>query len=193
MKHSPSRTRVSRAFIRTLGLAAVVALALSASGCDKEVQRLESKNEGTRVALDNLFYQIQISRMLNPKDVEDSYYLRGQPTPAKGDSYFGVFVYVVNETKEQRILPAPESGMKIVTASGDEYKPLPLRAPGWGYEPSPLGKGAVLPIPNTPAYVGPIRGALVLFRIPQKSLDSRPLEFEIKGRGGKTATTTLDV
>jgi hypothetical protein len=193
MKHSPSSSRVSRAFLRTFGLAALVALALSASGCDKEVQRLESKNEGTRVALDNLFYQIQISRMLNPKDVEDSYYLQGQPTPAKGDAYFGVFMYVVNETEEKRILPAPESGMKIVTASGDEYKPLALKSPGFGYVPSPLGKGAVLPIPNTPAYNGPIRGGLVLFRIPQASLDSRPLEFEIKGRGGKTATTTLDV
>jgi hypothetical protein len=193
MKHSPSSSRISRALLRTIGLVALVALALSASGCDKEVQRLESKNEGTRVALDNLFYQIQISRMLNPKDVEDSYYLQGQPTPAKGDAYFGVFVYVVNETEEQRILPAPQSGMKIVTASGDEYEPLALKSPGFGYSPAPLGKGAVLPIPNTPAYNGPIRGGLVLFRIPQSSLDSRPLEFEIKGRGGKTATTTLDV
>jgi hypothetical protein len=102
-------------------------------------------------------------------------------------------MYVVNENDNRRILPASVAGMKIVTASGDEYKPLAVHAPGWAYEPSPLGKTATLPIPNTPAYVGPIRGGLILFRIPQSSLDSRPLEFEIKGRGGKTGKIQLDV
>ena len=51
----------------------------------------------------------------------------------------------------------------------------------------------MLPVPNSPAYVGPIRGGLILFRIPQASLDARPLELEIKGNGGKVGTITLDV
>lgn len=192
MEHSPSNSRLKRNATRLASLAAVAVLALSASGCDKEVKTLEAK-EGTRVSLDDIFYQVQISRMLNPKDVEDSYYLQDQPLPAKGDAYFGVFVRVDNETHDGRVLPVGTGRMKITTASGDEYRPIPVRAEGWGYQPSPIGKGGMLPVPNTPAFVGPIRGGLVLFRIPQTSLDARPLELEIKGNSGRTGHITLDV
>lgn len=192
MEHSPSKTRLKRTATRLASLAAVAVLALSASGCDKEVKTLEAK-EGTRVSLDDIFYQVQISRMLNPKDVEDSFYLQEQPAPAKGDAYFGVFMRVDNETHDGRVLPVGTKRMKIVTAAGEEYEPLEVFAPGWGYEPSPIGKGAMLPVPNTPAYMGPIRGGLVLFRIPQTSLDARPLELEIKGNSGRTGHITLDV
>ena len=193
MKHSPSSTRATRTLIRLATLLAIGVVAFSASGCEKDVKRIESKNEGTRIYLGNAFYQIQISRMLNPKDVEDSYYLKGQPAPAKGDTYFGVFMYVTNEDSEQRVLPIGTDKMKIVTASGDEFEPIPVKAPGWGYEPSPIGKGAVLPVPNTPAFVGPNRGGLILFRVSQAALDSRPLELEIQAGKGKTGKITLDV
>jgi hypothetical protein len=193
MKHSPSSKRVTRTFVRLASLLAIAALAFSASGCDKDVKRVESKNEGTRIYLGNAFYQIQISRMLNPKDVEDSYYLQGQPAPAKGDTYFGVFMYVTNEDSDKRILPIDSDKMKIVTASGDEFEPIPVKAPGWGYSPSPIGKDAMLPVPNTPAYVGPIRGGLILFRVSHAALDARPLELEINGGKGKTGKIQLDV
>ncbi|MFT4050451.1 MAG: hypothetical protein QM648_11540 [Solirubrobacterales bacterium] len=192
MEHSPSSSRLSQTILRLAGLAAILMIAVSVSGCDKEVHALEAK-EGTRVYLDDIFYQVQISRQLNPKDVEDSYYLQDQPAPAKGDAYFGVFMRVDNETHEGRVLPVGTNRMKIVTASGDEYEPLDVHAVGWGYAPSPIGKGAMLPVPNTPAYVGPIRGGLVLFRISQASLNNRPLELEIKGNNGKTGKITLDV
>jgi hypothetical protein len=193
MKHSPSNTRTRRALTRIATLLAIGVVALTASGCDKQVKRLESHNEGIRVYLDGAFYQIQISRLLNPKDVEDSYYLQGQPTPAKGDSYFGVFMYVTNEDQDRRILPIAAEKMKIVTASGDEFEPIEVKAPGWGYEPSPIGKGAMLPVPNTPAFVGPIRGGLILFRISNTDLDKRPLEFEIETADKKHGAITLDV
>ncbi len=191
MEHSPSSSRLKQAVIRLAGLAAILAIAVSASGCDKEVQALEAK-EGTRVYVDNLFYQVQISRQLNPKDVEDEYYLLEQPAPAKGDSYFGVFMRVDNETHDGRVLPIDTDRMKITTAAGEVYRPLEVKSPGWGYAPAPIGKGGMLPIPNTPAYVGPIRGGLILFRIPLSSLDARPLHLEIKGRE-ETGSITLDV
>lgn len=192
MQRSPSSTRLKRSALRLAGLAAILMIAVSASGCDKEVHALEAK-EGTRVYLDNLFYQVQISRQLNVKDVEDSYYLQDMAAPAKGDAYFGVFIRVDNETHNGRVLPVGVNRMKIVTASEDVYRPIAVKAPGWGYAPAPIGKGAMLPIPNTPAYVGPIRGGLILFRIPQSSLDNRPLTLEIKGRDGRTGHITLDV
>jgi hypothetical protein len=192
MLSSTSEPRTSRTAARIAGLLVIGAIALSASGCGKEVQALEAK-EGTRVYVGDVFYQVQISRQLNPKDVEDSFYLEGQPQPARGDAYFGVFMRVDNETSNRRILPVPARNMKIKTAGGNEFRPIVVRTPGWGYAPSPIGKGAMLPVPNTPAYVGPIRGGLVLFRIPQTDLDDRPLELEIKGPGGRTGRITLDV
>lgn len=184
MKHS--------APARLLTLLAVVALAFSVSGCDKDVQTLEAK-EGGRIFLDDLFYQVQISRQLNPKDVEDSYYLEGQPTPAKGEAYFGVFMRVDNETSSARKLPIGIEKMKITTASGDEYEPLEVKGAGWAYAPAPLGKGAMLPIPDTPAFVGPIRGGLILFRMPLLDLDNRPLHLEIEGEGEHKGEIVLDV
>jgi len=188
MKRSPkiSRLRV----VAPIALIAVFALSLG--GCNKNVQTLEAK-EGGRIYLDKLFYQVQISRMLNPKDVEDSYYLTGQPQPAKGVTYFGVFMRVDNETNEYRILPVGTNNMKIVTAGGDVFKPIPVRAPGYAYAPAPIGKGAHLPIPNTPAAVGPIGGGLILFRVPLESLNSRPVRLLVKGPDGKTGQVTLDV
>lgn len=192
MEHSPSSSRLARHTVRLAGLLAILALALSASGCDKQVKSLEAV-EGTRVSLDDLFYQVQISRQLNIKDVEDSYYLEGQPQPARGDAYFGVFMLVNNEDSNRRILPVGTSRMKVTTAGGKEFEPLEVKAPGWGYAPAPIGKGGMLPIPNSPAFVGPIRGGLILFRIPQADLNDRPLELEIKGTGGRTGRITLDV
>lgn len=192
MQQTPSSTRLKRTVTRLAGLAIVAILALSITGCDKEVHELHAK-EGTRVSLDNVFYQVQLSRALNPKDVEDGTYLLDQPLPAKGDAYFGVFIRVDNEEHEGRVLPVGIDRMKVVTAAGKEFEPLEVHAPGWGYAPAPIGKGGMLPVPNSPAYIGPIRGGLILFRIPQASLDARPLELEIKGNSGKVGKITLDV
>lgn len=179
----------------------VVLLALSAllvSGCDKEVQTQEAK-EGGRVYLDGLFYQVQLSRQLNINDVEDSYLLVKQKNPASGEAYFGVFMRVDNEEEdgegegEKRLMPVGIENMKITNAKGNEFEPLVVYGEGWGYQPAPLGNGAHLPIPDTPAGVGTIRGGLILFRIPLEDLDSRPLELEIESKSGDTATIILDV
>lgn len=196
MQLSPS-TRDSRTaprrLARVVGLLLIAAMALAAGGCGgKDVYAVEAK-EGGRIFVDDLFYQVQLSRQLNTKDVEDSTYLQGQPQPATGDTYFGVFVRADNETSDRRILPIGIDAMKITTAGGDVFRPIPVKASGWGWAPAPLGKGAMLPIPNTPAHIGPIRGGLILFRIPLTDLDNRPLVLEIKGKGGHSGHITLDV
>ncbi|MGK2877934.1 MAG: hypothetical protein ACSLFF_05100 [Solirubrobacterales bacterium] len=194
MEQSPSFKRPPRAFLRLAGLLTIAVVAFSAAGCDKEVKPKEAHNEGIRVFVDGAFYQVQISRLLNPSDVEDSFYLEGQPAPAKGDAYFGVFMYVTNEDTDRRILPIGSEDMKIVTAAGEEFEPIEVKAPGWGYAPSPIGRGGMLPVANTPAYVGPIRGGLVLFRMSQAALEARPLELELHSLDGKdNAHITLDV
>lgn len=160
-------------------LVAVAALALT--GCSKDAKPVEAK-EGGRIHLDGAFYQVQLSRSLNPKDVEDGYYLEGQPAPKPGESYFGVFMRVDNEETPHRVMPISIEHMRIKNARGREFEPLPVKASGWGYEPAPIGKGAFLPINDSPAGIGPIRGGLILFRIPQADLNDRPLELEIEGK-----------
>ena len=84
-------------------------------------------------------------------------------------------------------------GETIVNASGDVFKPIIVKGKGWAYAPAPIGKKAHLPIPNTPAAIGPIGGGLILFKIPYEGLNSRPLKLMIKGSDGKTGQITLDV
>lgn len=188
MMLSASNPRLSR----LLTVLLIAAFALVASGCGEEHNEFEAK-EGGRVELDNLYYQVQLSRQLNPKDVEDSYYTLDQPIPAKGEVYFGVFMRVDNEEHPTRVLPVGIDKMKIVNAAGKEYEPIEVKGAGWAYAPAPLGKGAVLPIPDTPAYVGPIRGGLILFRVPLTELDNRPLVLEIEAPSGDVGEITIDV
>lgn len=172
--------------------------ALALAGCDKEVKSTEAK-EGGRVYLDGLFYQVQLSRQLNIKDTEDSFYLVSQPAPASGEAYFGVFMRVDNEEEDgegenaKRLTPVGIQNMKIVDAKGNVFKPIVVKGVGWGYQPAPLGNGAFLPVPNTPAGGGTIRGGLILFKLPNEDLDSRPLKLEIESPKGDKAAITLDV
>jgi hypothetical protein len=177
---------------RLLPILLIAVLAFGISGCNKDIQTVEAK-EGGRIFLDNLFYQVQLSRALNMKDVEDSYYVTGQPVPAKGETYFGVFLRVDNETSDTRILPVGIDGMKIVNATGNVFKPIVVKGEGWAYAPAPIGKRGVIPIPDTPAYIGPIRGGLILFKISQDDLNSRPLRLEIETTDGHKGEITLDV
>jgi hypothetical protein len=193
MMHSSLSNSHLRRFARLLPVALIAVFALSLSGCNKDIQKVEAK-EGGRIYLANLFYQVQLSRILNPKDIEDRYYLVGQPAPAKGEAYFGVFMRVDNETNPTRVMPIGIKDMKIKNASGTVYTPIPSRAAaGWSYEPVPLGKGASLPLPDSPAGIGPIRGSMILFKIPYTGLDSRPLILYVKSPDGKIGQVTLDV
>jgi hypothetical protein len=191
-KKRPHGTRLMRVLTRVVPIALIAIFALSLTGCDKDVQKIEAK-EGDRIFLNNLFYQVQLSRVLNPKDVEDGFYLTDQPVAAKGESYFGVFMRVDNETNDTRILPSGIDKMHIENASGDEFEPIVVKGKGWAYAPAPLGKGASLPIPDTPAQIGPIKGGLILFKIPYSGLDSRPLKLFVKSTNGKTGEIILDV
>jgi hypothetical protein len=182
------------AFTRLTRLAPVLVAvaAITLTGCDKDAKPIEGK-EGGRIFLDGAFYQVQLSRILNQKDTEDSYYLVGQPESKQGESYFGVFLRVDNEETAKRVVPIGIEHMKVHNAKKSEFHPVPVKAHGWGYVPAPIGKGAHLPIPDSPADIGPIRGGLILFRIPNGDLDSRPLELEIESPSGKHGKILLDV
>lgn len=183
---------VSARLLLRLLLVIVAVAAIAMTGCEKEAKPIESK-EGGRIYLDGLFYQVQLSRQLNPNDVEDSFYLVDKPAPAAGEAYFGVFMRVDNEDTYHTVMPIGIEKMMIKSAAGREFEPIEVSAEGWGYEPEPIGQGARIPIPDTPASGGPIGGSLILFKLTYDDLDARPLELEIENAKGDIGTIVLDV
>jgi hypothetical protein len=179
-----------------LVFAAVVA-ALVASGCgNKETTATVADTEGIYVTVDDLKYQIQISRILNPAAPDDSHYLRGLPAGeelAQDEVWYGIFMRVENDSDDPH--PTAEN-FKITDTQEDVFEPIELDAAtsDFVYEPTELQPGKLLPAPDTPAYDNTIRGGLILFKINAASLANRPLELEIESpTGGENALIDIDV
>jgi hypothetical protein len=186
-------TRMARTAL--LSLAALVALA--AGGCGNKVDTaIVGDTEGIYVSVDELTYQVQISRILNPASVDDKAYLAGVPEgqePAADEVWFGVFMRVENET-EQPLTPV--EGFRIVDTQHTEFQPVELDPAVnlFSYKPRPVAPGELLPETNSPASDNTIKGELILFKLKLQSLYNRPLELEIESaRGGDNAVIDLDV
>jgi hypothetical protein len=139
-------------------------------------------------------YQIQMSRYLNPSDVEDRDYLKGLPAGVQagaGEVWFGIWLRVENES--DKALPAATE-FTITDTQKQVYRPVPLdpNANAFGYQPVQVPGGTVVPLPDSAAANTPIQGALVLFKLKVDSLQNRPLELELT-QGGETDTATIDV
>ena len=182
-----------------LAMLCVAALAaLAASGCgNKEDKVTLAETEGIYVTVDDLKYQIQISRILNPAARDDAAYLRGLPEDeaelADDEVWYAIFIRVENDTDEPH--PTAEE-FTIVDTQDDEFEPVPLDPAlnDFVYEPTELQPGEVLPADDTPAADNTIRGALLLFKVPAAALANRPLELEIASpSGGEGAVIDIDV
>ncbi len=76
-------------------------LSLGLSACGHKVAHpTHADNEGVYVDAGPLTYQVQLSRELNPFNVEDKGYLAGvsAPPPAPDQLWFAVFLWAKNET-----------------------------------------------------------------------------------------------
>jgi hypothetical protein len=176
-------------------LIAVLATALSACG-NKEAKTLHAATEGTYLDLGPMKYQVQISRLLNPTDREDREYLLGLPTGAKlapDEQWFAVFMRVENSSGKA----APSADQYLVTdTQGGRFQPIVMGKDNlFAYRPGIIGAHQISPIADTAAAQGVIQGSMLLFKIPVKNFENRPLELEIKNSAvpGKTASVDLDV
>lgn len=171
-----------------LAALALAALAMFASACGYSS---DSKDvvEGEVVKLGELKYQVIFSRFLNPNDNEDAAYLVGQPAPAKGSTYFGVFLEVLNHSEENQTL----ADSFTITDAGDQtFDAIPsesLYAFPFGGEVEPQEP---IPTPDSTPQQGPIQGSMVLFELPASASESRPLTLHIPGPDGP-AEVTLDL
>ena len=178
-------------------LLAVCALAaLVAAGCNKEEQVHLAATEGIYVTVDDLKYQIQISRILDPASREDQAYLRGVPeteTLSEDEVWYGIFMRVENDTEE----PHPMATDYVIRDTQDnEFEPIDIDPAlnVFTYEPTDLPPETVYPRLNSPAADNTIRGGLLLFKIPASALGNRPLELEIESpTGGQNAVIDIDI
>jgi hypothetical protein len=180
----------------SLALAAVAALALGGCGNKKEV-RTEAATEGPYITLNQLKYQIQISRILNPADVEDSAYLKGVSTgvaPKADEVWFAIFMRVQNTTGKP-LKPADTFEMRDTTGGNYTALNLDAKANVFAYKPNPIEPGGLIPTPNSPPSDNTIQGSLLLFKVKTGALYNRPVQLRISSStgGGPTGVIDLDI
>ena len=181
---------------RLLVISAALACALLAAGCGNKQETVTlGETEGIYLDIDNLKYQIQISRYMNPNDVEDRAYLKGltgSTETGEDETWFGVFIRVQNTTDET-ITPAND--FVIEDTQEKIYRPVPIdtNVNPFAYKPDPIPPKGLIPEPDSVASESTIQGSLLLFKVKTESLQNRPLEFRFKRGSGTTGIVDLDV
>jgi hypothetical protein len=182
---------------RLLVIPAAILCALLLAGCgNKEDVVTSADTEGIYLDVDHLKYQVQISRYLNPSDIEDKSYLIGLPQstaqPGGDETWFAVFMRVQNTTDDSQ---TPANDFKIVDTQDIEYRPIPLdsKINPYAYTSAPIPGEGLLPVPDSAAAENTIQGSLLLFKVKTDSLQNRPLELRFSGSEGTEAVVDLDV
>jgi len=180
---------------RLLLIALLVAVPLAGCG-NKESEVKSGETESVYLDLGDLRYQVQISRQLNPQDVEDRAYLTGvDPAQAKlkkGESWFAIFVRV--ENPHERSLPSATQ-FELSETSGKIYRPVRIaRTNPFAYVGGRVAGHGTLPDNGSVAQANEsVNGALVLFKVKTASFDNRPLELKIFGPDVPQDVVTVDL
>src|SRR4051812_28526616 len=174
----------------------LLALLAALAGCGNKLEtRTLGQTEGLYLDVGDLKYQVQMSRILNPADVEDSAYLQGltgAPALSGNEAWFGVWMRVEN-TNSDKTLPTARD-FSITDTQGHEFKPVPLKNP-FAFAPSTLGPKSVTPKANSVAGQGVQQGSLILFKVTTDALANRPLQLHIQSpsNADEQAIVDLDV
>lgn len=180
---------------RVLMLLAVCGLL---AGCGNKLEtRTLGQTEGLYLDVGDLKYQVQMSRILNPSDIEDRSYLAGLPAgtaqPTGSEAWFGVWLRVENNNSDKTLPTAKD--FSITDTQGHVFKPVPLAHNPFAYAPATLGPKTVSPNGNSAAGEGVQQGSLILFKLTTESIANRPLEFRIQSptKADEVAIVDLDV
>ncbi len=179
-----------RPLLSLLALLALLLLAAGVSACGYES---DSKHvtEGESVELGELKYIVTFSRYLNPNDNEDEAYLVGQKEAPKGESYFGVFFEIQNESDEPQVLP---STLTITDVDENEFEVMPSESIFALPFDGEVESEEQIPRLDTAPQLGPIEGSLAIFLLPESASEDRPLTLHIPGTEGEEgAEVTLDL
>ncbi len=164
--------------MRRLSAATIALLAtlLFLAACGEE--ETHEVVEGEPLELGELAYNVQLTRFLNPDDVEDAEYLIGQPPPAPGKDYLGVFMVVENHDDDNPHTSAED--FTVHDTQDNRFVPLDSESPyalDVGAEVPAEGQ---LPVLDTTAETGPNQGSLVIFEVDETASENRPLKLLIK-------------
>jgi hypothetical protein len=192
--------------LRKSSLAIVLALVamLALSACGDSHTRVttgtyagESGQNAPYLNVGPLVYEVQLSRELNPANIEDAAYLKGL-TPAEahlapGQEWFAVFMEVYNHSS----VPLQAAiNLTISDTQNNVYTPVvPDATNEFAYRGGLVPPKNQLPLPESVASSGGTNGALLLYKIQVVSLDNRPLELKIVDldNPSQTASAELDV
>lgn len=161
------------------------------TGCGASEEK-RSGAEGEFIRAADALYQVQLTRLLNPKARPDDQLLRGQTPLTRDEQYLAVFLTIKNDGSKAY---SPPRDMRVVDTEGNQYLPLDATQSGFGLDfGSQIPPGEQAPPPGSPAAEGPNGAAMLLFRVKtQSATDNLPLVLEVP-RGGKAiARITLDV
>ena len=187
-----------------LACAAALLAALALAACGNSESRVttgtyagEAGKDAPYLNVGPLVYQVQISRQLNPANLEDAVYLEGL-TPAQrklnpGEEWFAVFVQVYNNTSKPH-LAAPS--MTVSDTQNNVYAPIvPDQTNNYAYRGGVVPANNKIPVPGSMAANGGTQGAMLLYKIQVVSLDNRPLKINIVDptNATQTASAVLDV
>jgi hypothetical protein len=180
-----------------LASAATLVLGLSACGGSKGGKSTVSDSEGFYVRAGQITYQVELSRQLNPYDVEDKGYLAGLPagtvSPKPDEMWFAVFLWAKNQTNSAAMT---SDSFDITDTQHNTYYPIPLKASinpyAWTQQMlQPLGTE---PAADSPASNDPTQGGELLFKINVSAYANRPMTLDIRAAGQpKPSTVLLDL
>jgi len=187
---------------RSRRLATTLAVLLAAGGlsaCGKHQStgpvRI-AETEGIYLDVSDLKYQVQMSRQLNPDDVQDKPLLIGIPEDEREltaeEVWFAVGMRVQNETGEGL---RPSEHIEIEDTVGEIFEPIELEEENvFAYRADDLIPAReTYPLLDSPGYDSPSRGAILLFKLTLTGLNNRPLELTIEGRKFPQQTGIVDL
>jgi len=159
---------------------AICAATISACGAGEHATYSDNLGPGY-VQVGQLYYQVQISRQLNPWSDEDRYYLQGFSSSERrlpvADEWFAVSLQVFNWTGGSH---TPTGDFYITDTLGDRYAPLANPAPNaYTYVPNQIPPGGQLPAITSDAFTGWSQGEILVFKVPYAGLVNRPFVLHI--------------
>ncbi|HEY2282652.1 MAG TPA: hypothetical protein VGH60_03780 [Solirubrobacteraceae bacterium] len=185
-------------------LALLLGAALALSACGSSATKVttgtyagESGQNAPYLNVGPLVYEVQLSRELNPANVEDAAYLQGlTPLQRKllpGQEWFAVFIQVYNHSSVAHL---GASTIAISDTQNNVYTPIvPDQTNQFAYRGGFIPANSQIPVASSIAANGGTQGALLLYKIRVVSLDNRPLTIHIVDPLNATqrASAELDV
>jgi hypothetical protein len=176
-------------------VAGAILVGLGTAACGRVAHPTSADSEGVYVDAGPLTYQVQISRQLNPFNVEDKEYLKGvtAPPPKPDEEWFAVFLWATNETHLDH---TTTNSFAIVDTQGNRYYPISVNPAvnPYAWTAQTLRPRGTEPAPDSTAYFGPTQGSLLLFKLNNSVYSNRPLRLEINAPGqSRPSSVSLDL